>query len=182
MRATNGHRSRVDVCFPRALLLNEIYRYLRATVIGPVETVHRGGSSLAGGHGRVLAACGWCDDKFGVSGDAFVVGDRAGRDSAVDSCLCTGRCTGRCCDGCEHSDGSFLEFSRQVEMRGGMDVPRDARMTGRRSALGALPDPGGELFDVIEDLATLGHLSANLLLRVHDRGVVSPERLADLGQ
>ena len=182
MRATNGHRSRVDGCFPRALLLNEIYRYLRATVIGPVETVHRGGSALAGGHGGVLVACGWFDDKFEVPGDALEVGDRAGRDSAVDSCLCTGRCTGLCCDGWECSDASFCEIGSAGDPHGGMGVPWDARMTARRSALGALPDPGGELFDVIEDLAALGHLSANLLLRVHDRGVVSPERLADLGQ
>ena len=48
------------------------------------------------------------------------------------------------------------------------------------SALGALTNPGGEFFDVIEDFTALGHFVANLLLRVHDRGVVAAERLADL--
>jgi hypothetical protein len=52
----------------------------------------------------------------------------------------------------------------------------------RQSALGALANPRGELFDVIEDLTTLGHLGQDLLLRVHHRGVVATERLPDLGQ
>lgn len=52
----------------------------------------------------------------------------------------------------------------------------------RQSALGTLPDPSGELFDVIEDFTTLGHLGQDLALGVHDRGVIAAERLADLGQ
>jgi hypothetical protein len=49
------------------------------------------------------------------------------------------------------------------------------------SALGALTDASGEFFDVIEDLTPLGHLGQDLSLRVHDGGVVTAERLADLG-
>lgn len=55
------------------------------------------------------------------------------------------------------------------------------RVTRCRSALGALADAGGEFFDVIEDLATLGHLPANLAVGIHHRGVVAAESLADLG-
>ena len=51
-----------------------------------------------------------------------------------------------------------------------------------RSALGSLPDPGGELFDLIEDLAAFGHLVADLALGVHHGGVVAAEGLPDLGQ
>ena len=53
---------------------------------------------------------------------------------------------------------------------------------GRISALGALADPRRELFDVIEDFASLGHLGEDFLLRVHHRGVVAAECLPDLGQ
>ena len=53
---------------------------------------------------------------------------------------------------------------------------------GQISALGALANPRRELFDVIEDLASLGHLGENFLLRVHHGGVVTPERLSDLRQ
>jgi hypothetical protein len=52
----------------------------------------------------------------------------------------------------------------------------------RRSALGALANPSSELFDVIEDLTTLGHLGQDFLLGVHHRGVVATECLPDLGQ
>jgi hypothetical protein len=50
-----------------------------------------------------------------------------------------------------------------------------------KSALGALTDASGEFFDVIEDLTPFGHLGQDLSLRVHDGGVVTAERLADLG-
>ena len=50
------------------------------------------------------------------------------------------------------------------------------------SALGTLADPGGEFLDVIEDFTSVGHLIENLLLRIHHRGVVPAERLADLRQ
>ena len=49
------------------------------------------------------------------------------------------------------------------------------------SALGALADSRRELLDVIEHLSALGHLTADLLFRVHDGGVVAAERLPDLG-
>lgn len=48
------------------------------------------------------------------------------------------------------------------------------------SALGALADACGELFDVIEDFPPGSHLVEDLLLRVHHRGVVAAECLADL--
>ena len=51
---------------------------------------------------------------------------------------------------------------------------------GRRSALGPLPNSGGEFLDVIEDFASLGHLGEDFALRVHDRGVVAAECLANL--
>lgn len=184
MRARNGCRSREDVCFPRPLLLNEIYRYLRATVLGPVETVDSGGSSLAQGSDGVLAPWGWFADKSAVVGDALAAGDRAGSDRAVDPSLCTGRCTDLRCDEWEHSDGSFFDTPADCRHEPAAKVVREGGMTGEEngSALGALPDPGGEFLDVIEDLTALGHLGPNLLLRVHDGGVVSAERLADLGQ
>ena len=52
----------------------------------------------------------------------------------------------------------------------------------QRSALGALADARGQFFDVVENFAALGHLGANLLLRVHHCGVIAAESLADLGQ
>lgn len=57
----------------------------------------------------------------------------------------------------------------------------DRRVNTPESALGALPNPGGEFLDLIEDLASLGHLATDLAFGVHDRGVVTAERLADLG-
>jgi len=53
---------------------------------------------------------------------------------------------------------------------------------GQISALGALANPRRELFHVIEDLASLGHLGEDFLLRVHHCGVVAAEGLPDLGQ
>jgi hypothetical protein len=53
---------------------------------------------------------------------------------------------------------------------------------GRISALRALANPCCELFDVIEDLTSLGHLGEDFLLRVHHCGVVAAEGLPDLGQ
>ena len=50
------------------------------------------------------------------------------------------------------------------------------------SALGALTDASGEFFDLIEDLTPFGHLAADLLFGVHDRGVIAAEGLADLRQ
>ena len=52
----------------------------------------------------------------------------------------------------------------------------------RQLALGPLPNPRREFFDVIEDLTTVAHLVENFPLRVHHRGVITAERLADLGQ
>ncbi len=50
------------------------------------------------------------------------------------------------------------------------------------SALGALPDPGGEFLDVVEDLTALGHLVADLAFGVHHGGVIAAEGLPDFGQ
>ena len=51
------------------------------------------------------------------------------------------------------------------------------------SAAGALLDPRGELLHLVVDAPTLGHLLADLLVRVHDRGVVAAaEGLPDLRQ
>ena len=50
------------------------------------------------------------------------------------------------------------------------------------SALGALADASGEFFDVIEHLASLGHLGQDFALGVHDGGVVTTEGLPDLGK
>ena len=47
------------------------------------------------------------------------------------------------------------------------------------SVLGTLPDPGGELFDVIENLTPRSHFLLDLALGVHHRGVVAAEGLAD---
>jgi hypothetical protein len=71
-------------------------------------------------------------------------------------------------------------ISTAIGVTGGMAVAEVFPSFGRRSALGALANPGGEFFDVIEDFASLGHFRKDLLLRVHHGGVVAPERLADL--
>lgn len=55
-------------------------------------------------------------------------------------------------------------------------------VSGRRSALGALPNPGGEFLDVVEDFASLGHFGEDFALGVHDRGVVAAECLPDFRQ
>ena|ERR1700730_1078863 len=68
---------------------------------------------------------------------------------------------------------------------GGVAVPKvflGRAASGRRSALGPLPNPGGEFLDVIEDFASLGHLGEDFALGVHDRGVVAAECLPDLRQ
>jgi hypothetical protein len=68
---------------------------------------------------------------------------------------------------------------------GGVAVPKVFGIgpaCGRRSALGPLPNPGGEFFDVIEDFASLGHLGEDFALGVHDRGVIAAECLPDLRQ
>jgi hypothetical protein len=63
----------------------------------------------------------------------------------------------------------------------GREVFEQVLDTSAASALGALTNASGELFDVIEDFSALGHLGQDLALGVHDRGVVAAERLADLG-
>jgi len=50
----------------------------------------------------------------------------------------------------------------------------------RRSALGPLPNAGGEFLDVVEDFASFGHFREDLLLRVHHGCVVAAEGLPDL--
>ena len=78
--------------------------------------------------------------------------------------FCTWVCTGIRCDSWCEGDQSFL-----------MNF-----VTG--STLGALTDARGEFLDLIEHLAPLCHLAADLLLGIHDRGVIAAERLTDLGQ
>jgi hypothetical protein len=108
--------------------------------------------------------------------------------SSLPTAVCTARVVTRGTDGVE----VFWNFSR-VEVGEWPvvepPVPNFMRWASpldpasrRRSALGTVADPGGELFDVIEDLTALGHLGEDLLLRVHHRGVVPAERLSDLGQ
>ena len=58
--------------------------------------------------------------------------------------------------------------------------PRVQMQGGQISALGALADPRGEFLHVIEDLSAVCHFIEDFLLGIHDRGVVTPERLADL--
>src|SRR5438046_1111817 len=48
-----------------------------------------------------------------------------------------------------------------------------ARTRARRSVPGALLDPRRELLDLFEGLAALGDLVTDLLVGVHDRGVVA---------
>jgi hypothetical protein len=50
------------------------------------------------------------------------------------------------------------------------------------SALRALADTGSQFFDVVEDLAPLGHFREDFALRVHDCGVVAAKCLPDLWQ
>lgn len=59
-------------------------------------------------------------------------------------------------------------------------LPVDGNSRLEESALGPLFDTRGELLHLVVDLATLGHLLANLLVRVHDCGVVATEGLPDL--
>lgn len=55
-------------------------------------------------------------------------------------------------------------------------ITRHAVPTRRaNSALRPLTNLGGEFLDVIEDLAVRRHLVADLLLGVHDRGVIATE-------
>ena len=62
----------------------------------------------------------------------------------------------------------------------GIDVTRDS--CGSQGALLRF-DPAGEVGDLVEQAASLGHELADLPVGMHHRGVVSaPECLADLGQ
>ena len=91
-----------------------------------------------------------------------VVHEDRGWSESVSS-VAHSRIHSRSCDRCYGRDRSFFRIWPEL------------------SALGALANPRRELFDVIEDLTPLGHLGQNLLLRVHHRGVVAAEGLADLG-
>lgn len=51
-----------------------------------------------------------------------------------------------------------------------------------RSALGALLDPCGQLLNLVVHLAAFRHFLTDLLVGVHDRRVVTAERLTDLRQ
>ena len=83
----------------------------------------------------------------------------------------TGLCTGvRTRPGCYWCDRGVRSFLKKTSAR------------ALKSALGALTDASCEFLDVIEDLTSVGHFGQDLSLRVHDRGVVAPECLADLGK
>jgi len=88
--------------------------------------------------------------------------------------LCTPMYTADSCDYWCNRCQSFLENF-------GLAAARSGNQAGFWSALGALADPGGEFLDVIEDLVPVCHLVENLLLGVHDRGVIAAECLSDLG-
>jgi hypothetical protein len=106
---------------------------------------------------------------------ALCVGPLGMKDAcALQLCCCTGVgsvCTQSCahhqgCGWCDRRARSFLKKIRIVALD---------------SALGPLPDASCEFFDVIEHLAPFRHLGQDFSLRVHDRGVVTAECLADLG-
>src|ERR1700687_859002 len=97
--------------------------------------------------------------------DAGCVVHHAAGNPVVGTNFSTGVCTTTACDNWCIRGRSFLQIFGAM-----------------RLALGALADSRGEFLDVIEHLATLSHLAADLLFRVHHGGVVSPESLADLGQ
>ncbi len=84
--------------------------------------------------------------------------------------LCTEPRTAARCGWC---DGRVRSFLKKICVADGFCRPK--------SALGPLTDASGEFFDVIEHLTPFGHLGKYLSLGVHDGGVVTAERLADLG-
>jgi hypothetical protein len=149
------------VSFPR-----RNYGDISVTVLRPVHV----GDSLTF---VLLSRAGWVvDDKGAV---VWRVCSGWGLLSAVHSVGISGaerkqvahrHMHSRCCDGWGSRAQSFLGRAA----------------SGRRSALGPLPNPGGEFLDVIEDFTSLGHLGEDFPLGVHDRGVVAAECLPDLRQ
>lgn len=112
-------------------------------------------------------------------GDSWSIHERI--DRAVED-------TGHVCTVTGRSGGSSRDCARVVHR---CDVWRMVRQGRKileidgwkcRSALGALTDPRREFLDVIEDLAFLRHLAADLAFGVHHRGVVATEGMTDLGQ
>lgn len=64
--------------------------------------------------------------------------------------------------------------------RGPATGAQERRARSSDLPLGSLLDACSELLDLVVDLPALRHLFANLLVRIHDGGVVAAERLADL--
>lgn len=137
---------------------------MKATVLGPVEVVDEPLSVLDDRLVGLCVTCGRVAAVFRIAGESFgVVDETTPRRSGFQS-VSTPMCTGSACDSRCSGDRSFLKnFSVW-------------------SALGALTDARRQFLDVIEHLTSLRHLVADLLLGIHDRGVVAAERLADLGQ
>jgi hypothetical protein len=103
-------------------------------------------------------------DRLGMNDERVRVCDWC---TAVSS-VCAHACAQRVgCDWCDGGARSF--FGKKFDSVG-------------VSALGPLTDTSGEFLDVIEHLTPLSHLRQDFSLGVHDRGVVTAERLADLGQ
>jgi hypothetical protein len=164
------------------------YVEISITVLRPVQIVDSMASALL----RVPA--GLCMTRgrivwFVCSGwGALAVVDGAAVSRASVSSLRTGVSTVLRCDWWYRRVESFLKFHvtkcrwRATNPENGCGYwPLDAAAR-RRSALGTLTNPSGELFDVIENFTTLGHLGQDFLLRVHHGGVVTTECLPDLGQ
>lgn len=196
--------------FPRALLLKKFHDEKQVLVIGAVESGDRAVSAQASGATGMCASCGYLSDAWRGSVDELGCVESCTAGAGVDLRLCTAQCTtffvviGTTVTEVSAMSGGRRATTRarhahsvgNAGRRGGVnDIPgvpgarrnRRERTTGgllrrRVSALGALADTCGEFLDVVEDFAPLCHLGANLLLCVHDRGVVASEGLTDLGQ
>jgi len=156
-------RAGVERPVPRCLFQRRNYEEISVTVLGPVHVGDITTSVLLGEPARLWMTRGGVV-SFVCSGwgSAAVVHRPSSRGKSVSSLRTAISTVGGVTS---EAAGSkvFLVF-------------------GRRSAFGTLTNPGGEFFDVIEDFASLGHLGEDLLLRVHDRGVVTAECLPDFRQ
>src|SRR5262245_30104487 len=156
----------VDGSFPSGLFLEKKYGSSRAVVIGPVHSVDNGVAVLVG-------------PRVGVSVDLARFGPWWCVACAGSSCVQRpGGWRGGYWWGCSQVLHSCAADRFVGKFFGNRREPAEP---GESSAPGALPDPGGELLDVVEHFATLSHLGADLLLGVHHRGVVAAESLPDLG-
>lgn len=177
-RAVNG--SFPNTCFQREFFQEKFF-----VLIGPVESVHATRPALVGRRG-----------VMGMNSGQITGCRRAdcGRTTTVHSpshsiprCrdLSTWLSTG--VNGSESRpktrSAKRLEnyISARKKLEGGSDYPDPPSLAVVRLTLRSLLDARSQFLDLVVHLATFGHLLANLLVRVHDRGVVPAERLADLG-